>query len=226
MGRLRLPHIREVLKGGKDDERNSRSSTESLEEGSVSKPQAGKYDDRPPSLEGIVDLSDTEDSDHSTRWAAAVTHEIIKPIEHHIREERIYREIHNHDVYHRIQPVREIEILPARHFVRDSDGDLNEVSAEQLPGCTGQNQRWAIVENQPPRSSSPKKSTRLSTPEVIQDKTYTTQEGLEKRSTTIRHPRTLEDMSSHKGPALTLRFRNPTPDGIFSRTIKDEHTTE
>ncbi|KAK3203645.1 hypothetical protein GRF29_106g216345 [Pseudopithomyces chartarum] len=113
-------------------------------------------------LDGIVDLTDTEDVDKETRWAPGqlyllhpvplppntppeVTHETIKPHSHEIIQERIYREIHNHDIYHYIQPVYQTEILPARHFVHNAQGDLVEVPADKLPECTGANQRWSLV---------------------------------------------------------------------------------
>ncbi|KAI1469513.1 uncharacterized protein F4812DRAFT_470432 [Daldinia caldariorum] len=77
--------------------------------------------------EKVVDLRDTVDTDQTITYAPAVTHETIRPHVHEIMEEQIYREIHNHDVYHRIQPVYDVEILPARHFVPGAD----EMAREQ-----------------------------------------------------------------------------------------------
>ncbi|KAF3067247.1 hypothetical protein GL218_08460 [Daldinia childiae] len=101
----------------------------------------------------IIDLKDTVDTDETITYAPAVTHEIIQPQVHEILEEQIYREIHNHDVYHRIQPVYEVEILPARHFVPGPNGGLVEVPEDSIPECTGENQKWH-VSNRPARDAS------------------------------------------------------------------------
>ncbi|KAH0064940.1 hypothetical protein KCU60_g22117, partial [Aureobasidium melanogenum] len=100
-----------------------------------------------PLLEGVVNLENTVDTDVTETWAPAVTHETVQPQVHHIREEVITREIHNHDVYHRILPIIDIEVLPARHFVPTGNGDeLMEISEDEIPGRTGYNQQWFIGE--------------------------------------------------------------------------------
>ncbi|KAF2661411.1 hypothetical protein K491DRAFT_452949 [Lophiostoma macrostomum CBS 122681] len=163
--------------------------------------------DEKPSLEGILDLNDSVDVDRTTRWAPAVTHEIVKPTEHEIIQERIYREIHNYDVYHRIQPVYETEILPARHFIPNPNGEgLLEVSADQFPGCTGANQRWFIGERELPAPGPPSRHSGLKSPKIIDEKRYMTEEGYERIETTILHPQTLEDLSKYSGPVLPMRF--------------------
>ncbi|KAI0845944.1 hypothetical protein F5Y00DRAFT_272608 [Daldinia vernicosa] len=101
----------------------------------------------------VIDLRDTVDTDETVTYAPAVTHETIRPQAHEILEEQIYRDIHNHDVYHRIQPVYEVEILPARHFVPGPDGGLVEVPQGSIPECTGVNQKWH-VSKRPPRAAS------------------------------------------------------------------------
>ncbi|ETS81840.1 hypothetical protein PFICI_06842 [Pestalotiopsis fici W106-1] len=77
-----------------------------------------------------------------------VTHETVFPHVHEIREEQIYRDIHTYDHYHYVQPVYDLEVLPARHFAPAADGQLREVSARDLPECTGANQKWSIMENE------------------------------------------------------------------------------
>lgn len=136
----------------------------------------------------------------------AVTHEVVKPTEHHIREEKIYREIHNHDVYHRVQPVYETEILPARHFLRGSNNELVEVSEEQLPYCTGANQRWFIAEKEQPATEVSQRRPRLTEPKVVADQTTMTPAGFERREITIVHSPELEDMSDYASPVLPLHF--------------------
>ncbi|KAI1213378.1 uncharacterized protein F4807DRAFT_470741 [Annulohypoxylon truncatum] len=102
----------------------------------------------------IADISNVEDIDEARSCSQAVTHETVRPYVHEIKEEQIHREIHNHDVYHRVQPVYDVEVLPARHFVPGSAGALVEVSEDDLPECTGSNQKWHIGETPPPVVSS------------------------------------------------------------------------
>ncbi|KAI1384357.1 uncharacterized protein F4822DRAFT_445829 [Hypoxylon trugodes] len=106
--------------------------------------------------EEISDCTHTEDIDENVSYASVVTHETVHPQVHEILEEQIHRDVHNHDVYHRIQPVYDVEFLPARHFVPGPSGDLVEVSENDLPGCTGPNQRWyldKILPNPQPESA-------------------------------------------------------------------------
>ena len=72
----------------------------------------------------------------------AVVHEVIKPHEHEVIQQRIHREIHNYTYYHRLQPVLQTEVLPPRHFIPNPDGEgLIEISADELPNRTCIN-RW------------------------------------------------------------------------------------
>lgn len=65
----------------------------------------------------------------------AVTHEVIKPQVTEIVQEQIHREIHTHDVYHRIQPILDVEVLPPKHYIPGPDGKtLIEVSEEYVRG--------------------------------------------------------------------------------------------
>ena len=66
--------------------------------------------------------------------SSAVVHETVHKDIHHIREERITRDIHNHDVYHRILPIVDVEVLPPRHFLPVEGGGLVEISASEVPG--------------------------------------------------------------------------------------------
>lgn len=100
-------------------------------------------------------LQDTEDFVKTTTVAPAVTHEIIKPTVHEIVETEVHRDIHTHEVHRTIQPVYDVEILPPKHFVpAGPNGELVEVSEDQLPACTGRNQRWHVVESSPAAGST------------------------------------------------------------------------
>ena len=85
-------------------------------------------------VSGKLDLSDTADTTVHTHWAPAITRNTITQNVHEIREERITREIHQDHVYHRILPVEEVEVLPARHYVQVHGGKYQEIPEEQLPG--------------------------------------------------------------------------------------------
>ncbi|KAI1081865.1 hypothetical protein F5B20DRAFT_588029 [Whalleya microplaca] len=159
-------------------------------------------------LEGVLDLSDTTDADQGISYAPAVTHETIHPHIHEIKEEQIYREIHNHDVYHRIQPIIDVEVLPARHFVPGPDGSLVEVSENELPNCTGVNQSWSAAEqlkiSAPPPCS--KDSLEIGTAQAGDEKECITPEGFQRTETNVVHAPTLEDISNISESALRVEF--------------------
>jgi hypothetical protein len=72
------------------------------------------------------------------------------PTHHETREERITREIHTHDTFHRALPVIETEILPPKHYVPSPDGKgLTEIPEHMVPGRTeteSPSRNWEIVE--------------------------------------------------------------------------------
>ncbi|KAF2637990.1 hypothetical protein P280DRAFT_87557 [Massarina eburnea CBS 473.64] len=168
--------------------------------------EQGHNEYRGVDLDGVVDLRDTEDTDGTIQWAPAVTHEVVKPHEHEIIEECVYREIHNHDVYHRTLPVYETEILPARHFMHDSNGGLKEISEDKIPGWTGQNQKWYIGEKTTPDTEKLPFLPRQTEPRILADRTYMTPEGFPRRETTILHPPELDDLSDYTGIVMPIEF--------------------
>lgn len=101
--------------------------------GHQSSPVSSSYSTAPrtPPRDGGLDLTNTMDYDVETRHAPAVTHEIVIPHVHEIVEERIEREVHVHDVHHYIQPVLDIEYLPAKHYLQDESGNLMPISAQE-----------------------------------------------------------------------------------------------
>jgi hypothetical protein len=88
----------------------------------------------------------------------AVVHEHVTPTRHEIREERITREIHTHDVYHRILPVIETEILPTKHYIPSKDGkSLIEIPESEVAKhtITGTNPKsWHIASGPPPNTNA------------------------------------------------------------------------
>ncbi|KAK5663853.1 hypothetical protein OQA88_56 [Cercophora sp. LCS_1] len=68
----------------------------------------------------------------ATNQAPAVTHETIKPAIHEVQQEVVNREIHTYEHIHRIQPVKDVQVLPVRHYVADKDENLVEMSEEEI----------------------------------------------------------------------------------------------
>lgn len=160
-------------------------------------------------LKGVVDLKDTVDTDRETTWAPTVTHEVIKPHEHEVIQQQIHREIHNYTYYHRLQPVLQTEVLPPRHFIPNPDGEgLIEISADELPARTGKNRWWDIVQKETALPETPFEWR--TEPQIIEGKPYVTEEGFERRETTIIYPPTLEDMSNYRGMVQPVHFDHKT----------------
>jgi hypothetical protein len=88
----------------------------------------------------------------------AVVHEHVTPTRHEVRQEVITREIYNQDVYHRILPVIETELLPTKHYVKSQDGkSLIEIPEAMVPKhtVTGKmDQNWHISKPGPSTLSS------------------------------------------------------------------------
>nr|OQO13841.1 hypothetical protein B0A51_17479 [Rachicladosporium sp. CCFEE 5018] len=99
----------------------------------------------PVPLDGIVDLSNTEDTTLHERWAPAVTHETVHRQFEEVRQESITREIHQDHIFHRVLPIVDIEVKPSRHFI-PVEGGYAEIAAEELPGRTGDKAQWMIAE--------------------------------------------------------------------------------
>ena len=93
-----------------------------------------------------VDVKKEEDTVSLHEYhAPAVTHEVIKEDRHEVIQKVITRETHDYHIYHRILPIIDIEVLPARHFVPIQNGYV-EIAEEELPGRTRDKVNWAIAE--------------------------------------------------------------------------------
>jgi hypothetical protein len=141
---------------------------------------------------------------------AAVVHENVTKDVHHIREEVITREIHTHDVYHRILPIVDVEVLPPRHFLPVEGGGLVEVSAAEVPG-RGHN--WVIAETAskiPSDQAAPQGRRRFTArtfPGQEGDTVkYITPDGYEKTEETWVHPPELEEGARLTGQSWPMVF--------------------
>ncbi|KAK6382018.1 hypothetical protein LTS17_003903 [Exophiala oligosperma] len=71
-------------------------------------------------------------TDVETVWRPAVTREHVKEHTVEVVQERVTREIHVHHYYTHVQPVRAVEVLPARHFIVDpATGQKVEIPAPE-----------------------------------------------------------------------------------------------
>jgi hypothetical protein len=124
-------------------------------------------------VSNILDLSDTEDTTIHTTYAPAITHETIIENVHEVRHIELTREIHEHEYYHRILPIRDIEVLPARHFIPSPSGDgLREVPATHLPGRETEKTQRALEEcfkQTPPKRDDEDGERRMFTAREFQD---------------------------------------------------------
>ncbi|KZM21700.1 uncharacterized protein EKO05_0001680 [Ascochyta rabiei] len=161
--------------------------------------------------DGVADLRNTTDTDGDIVWAPAVTHEVIKPHQHEIIQQKIYREIHNYEHFHRIQPVMMTEVLPPRHWIPSPNGEgLIEISADELPARTGKNRWWSICEHSSPYALQKTTQTYRTEPEIIEAGTFLTEEGFERKETIIIHPPTLADLTGYAGPVQAVHFDHKT----------------
>ncbi|MCJ1312947.1 hypothetical protein MMC25_006623 [Agyrium rufum] len=93
----------------------------------------------------------TADTTIHERIAPAVTHEKIIHHTKELKQEVITRDIHTHDIFHRVLPIIDVEVLPTRHFLPVSGGGLVEVDEKDLPGRAGfgregVGRNWVIAE--------------------------------------------------------------------------------
>ena len=145
-----------------------------------------------------------------TNQFEALVHETVRPEVHHIREEHITREIHNHDIYHRILPIIDVEVLPPRHFLPVEGGGLVEISADEVPG---RGKHWVVAETASKISSdqpAPRTTNRFSAREFIgsegDSRRYITPEGYERTEDTWVHPPELEVGGRDTGQTWPMVF--------------------
>ena len=129
---------------------------------------------------------------------------------HHVREEVITKEIHEHDVYHRILPIIDVEVLPPRHFLPVEGGGLVEISGKEVPG-RGNN--WVVAETAskiPSDQPAPKGSRAFSArhfPGTEGDAVkYSTPEGLQRTEQTWVHRPELETGGRDSGQTWPMEF--------------------
>ncbi|KAL8709948.1 MAG: hypothetical protein Q9220_005398 [cf. Caloplaca sp. 1 TL-2023] len=165
-----------------------------------------------PSAQEVIDRArgNTYDTSVVEKVAPAVVHETVHQDVHHVREEVITQEIHTHDVYHRILPVIDVEVLPPRHFLPVEGGGLVEISGKEVPG-RGNN--WVIAETAskiPSDQAAPKgfrNFTARQFPGTEGDAMrYKMPDGHEKTEQTWVHPPVLETGGRDTGQTWPMEF--------------------
>ncbi|KAI9745620.1 MAG: hypothetical protein M1818_001154 [Claussenomyces sp. TS43310] len=194
-----------------------------------------------PSLDGVVDLSNTVDTEVITRHAPAVVHETVIPTILHETQQLLTREVHTHDVFHRILPVVDVEVLPTKHFIPDPQkpGSLIEIPAAAVPG---RQTNWQLQVNpsirDPAASSVPTVLPQHhyahaeKDPVLSSKRTYQTAAGHEKTEYVWRHSPELDTSAYHAGETKDLPMncvdtrgggsRSTRPDGNDPGTIEDD----
>lgn len=175
-----------------------------------------------------LDLTDSVDTAVSTKWADAVTHETVKRDIHEIKHERITRELHEHHVFHRILPVVDVEIMPARHFL-DIGGKLHEIPADRLPDGPLGASKYITVEL-PKDSSAPgrRQFTARDFPGTEGDYIEkVTPAGTKQTERYWVHPPTLETGGKKSGQtrAFHLGYADPTNDGFRNDALEYHYGT-
>ena len=134
---------------------------------------------------------------------------------HHVREELVTREIHNHDIFHRMLPVIDVEVLPPRHFLPVEGGGLVEIGAHEVPGRSN---NWVIAETAskiPSDQAAPTGARRFTArkfPDSEGDSgKYIAQEGHEKTEQTWVHPPEVETGARDTGQSWPMLFGDDTP---------------
>lgn len=64
-----------------------------------------------------------------------VTHHTVRRYVHELHRRHITTDYHQDEYQHRVLPVIEHQILPARHFVQLDGGVLEEIPEEEIPGA-------------------------------------------------------------------------------------------
>ncbi len=148
--------------------------------------------------------------------SSAIVHETVQKQVHHVQEEVVTREIHDHDIYHRILPVVDVEVLPPRHFLPVEGGGLVEIGASDVPGRA---KNWVIAETAskiPSDQPAHVLPSRFSAREFhgVEGDTirYETPEGIERTEHTWVHPPELETGGRDSGQTWPMVFREGVPE--------------
>lgn len=164
-----------------------------------------------------TDLSKTAETIVHETVAPAVTHEVVRQQFLHLQEEQITKEIHTHQVLHRIQPIVDVQVLPAKHFIPSPDGkSLIPITEDQIPGRIANKQNWVIAETVSKQARGQSKDVTATGPRQFTARTfgkedndvpeYVDQDGVRRSKTTWIHSPTVEDGGRRTGQTVPLHL--------------------
>ncbi|KAB8342890.1 hypothetical protein FH972_022487 [Carpinus fangiana] len=149
-------------------------------------------------------VSNNEDFDHysetvdvETQYAKPVVHETIEPHVHHVVTNSITRDIHNHHIVHRVQPISDVVVLPTKHYAPlGPKGALVEISDPgPIPaGVSGappktRERTWKTAYRLPEQAATtvnPSSGSAKATKQEERD--WVGDDGVHKKETTWFHP--------------------------------------
>ena len=118
-------------------------------------------------------------------------------------------------MFHRIQPIVDVEVLQPRHFLPVEGGGLVEITAQEVPG-RGSN--WVIAETAskiPSDQAAPPGKTQFTARKFAGREgdavRYTSPEGYEKTEQTWVHPPTLEEGARLTGQSWPMVIGEEEP---------------
>ena len=104
--------------------------------------------------------------------------------------------MHTHDLHHRVLPVKDVHVLPTKHFAPlGPNGELIEIDGAQIPGRVGKNQSWQFDSKGKPIKSAgmPNHFTaREFSDDEGREKHYVSSSGVPTTETTWIHPPRIE----------------------------------
>lgn len=163
-----------------------------------------------------IDLTNTEDTTVYKTQAPEVVHETVRIDTHEIITERIEREIHTHDVYHRILPIVDVKVLLPRHFIQTPAGGRYAISEDQAPGGAAQNLNLQRVMQEAvdreiarlyPPQTGPRKFTALEFPGSAGDlRTGVGEDGCQFSEQTWVHPPVIDMGAYESGQTVPFHF--------------------
>lgn len=190
--------------------------------------------EHPVDLTGIVDLTKTVDHDVTITHAPAVTHETIQVTSREVVQEVITREIHNHHVYHRVLPVLDFEILPARHFIPVEGEGMREIPEDQIPGGPRSKDIQQAIANAiarvMPQAQYPPAPRRFTARRFdgtdFDYKEYVGSDGIKRTEQWWVHPPTLETDAAWTGPTVPFHLHSDSPELDGFRDVVLDRTSD
>lgn len=164
---------------------------------------------RPLAVEGYA-LGRTEDSETIVTQAPAVTHETRIVNTHEVVHEQITREIHHHHVFHRVQPIDVIEVLPPRHFARHGSGKgYVEIPPPESSRGMQERVKEAFESAAAEKRAEQRKAVRPIMVESNQHREWTSEDGVKHSETLWVHAPQLETAARDAGETVPLHIDRP-----------------